>query len=187
MSVELANRNLESTVDWFMPVCPEAEARPAVTPPAQFSTAFRVEWCEETLVVTAERGYQQLGERELGNQVNRLLQLLDSHVSGVVIDLGRTNDCPTDRLLGPTAAFWNRLGKRAGRLALCGLCEHGRQTLERTRLDAVWQVCSTREEVIAQVNKESAERGSAETVCFVPTPARRWREWGRSILSAITN
>lgn len=189
MSVDLANRNLESTVDWFIPVCPEAEAdaRLTVRPPVQFSTAFRVEWCEETLVITAERGYQQLGDRELANQVNRLLQLLDASVSGVVIDLGRTNECPTDRLLGPTAALWNRLGKQPGRLALCGLCEHGRQILERTRLDSVWQVCATRDEALSQVNKEPATKECAETVTFVLPPARGWREWGRSVFSALTS
>lgn len=189
MSVELACRNLESTVDWSMPICPEAEADDGrqVVNAIQFSAAFRIEWREETLVIIADRGCQHLGERELGNQVNRLLQFLDASVSGVVVDLSQTNGCPTDRLLGPTAAFWSRLGKQQGRLALCGVCEHGRQVLSRTRLDSIWQVCTTREEALAYVTKETAQRRCAETVSLDQPAAGSWRDWGRNFLASLTS
>lgn len=149
-TVEFITHNNESTIDWFLPICHDSPGL-AEMEQTQFSWAFRIERFGETLIITPESGYQHMREKELSSQLNRLLGLLESGVSGVVVDLCRTDHCPTDRLLVPTAALWNRLGKQPGRLALCGLCRHSQKVLAQTRLNEVWDVFATRHEALAHV------------------------------------
>lgn len=112
------------------------------------NSIFELERRGSTLLVTPSSDFHNRSDEEFSAEVYRLLDAIGPEVFSVVVDLSRTVACTSDRLLGPLVVLWNRVRKQQGEMSVCGLCDHGREVLQRTKLESLWRICNTLEEAL---------------------------------------
>ena len=77
-------------------------------------------------------------------------QFKQSDLKNVVIDLEKSSWFGTS-MLQVMAAMWKHVRAGGGKLALCNVSETGREVLQVTRFDTLWDICSSREEALKAV------------------------------------
>jgi anti-sigma B factor antagonist len=113
---------------------------------------FELERGGEALVVTPVGALEELDYQAIEAAAAEVLALLrqDETIKSVVLDLHRMDYCGSTAL-GLFVTLRRRVESRGGRMALCGLSEHGREILEVARLGQLWPVFSTRQEALRAV------------------------------------
>jgi anti-anti-sigma factor len=83
-----------------------------------------------------------------------LLDLVDrAQPPVVVLDLSQT-DYFDSRFIETMVRAWNRIKRRDGRFAVCGLKPFCREVIQTTKLDTIWDVFATRDEAVAALEKD---------------------------------
>lgn len=107
----------------------------------------------------------------LGDGYDAIDETNVEEVNGFLLDLAQTADPPSlvidlSRITFFASSFiealfrvWNRLNRRGGRFALCGLTEYCAEVLRVARLDTLWDIFPDVEsavEVLADTGSETA-------------------------------
>jgi len=103
----------------------------------------------ETIIVTPNKYSQELDYPEIGP---------GAPARNVVVDFRRT-DYFGSIALGAFLRLWERVRRGNRRMAFCNVSGHEREMLRMASFDALWPVCSSREEALAAVTAEPPEAG----------------------------
>ncbi len=106
----------------------------------------------DALLVTPTGDSLRIEEREFGQEIDRLHQLLDSpEITGVVIDVSGSPYMGS-LILGSIITLCKRVTDRGGKAALCNASEGMRESLQIMRIDSIIPYLPTREEALAAVS-----------------------------------
>jgi anti-anti-sigma factor len=118
------------------------------------SDVFRIETEGDTLIVIALDSVSTLAGPDVRTELAEMLEKLrGAELKNVVVDLAAADYFGT-RMLEVMHVFWKHVHQSGGKLAVCNLSDVGRQVLEVSKLDAVWPVCSSRQEALQAVASE---------------------------------
>jgi anti-anti-sigma regulatory factor len=92
----------------------------------------------------ADYGRFQLDAAEVLNRLD------DPSITGVVLDLGTTDDFGSDALKF-FVQLRQKVRDRQGRMALCHASAHELEILRGTHLDRLWPICASRAEALLAV------------------------------------
>ncbi len=120
---------------------------------AVISKFFAIERDGDLLVMIPQKDMRELDYDDIEADASQVSELVDKgEVKYVVIDFHKT-DYFGSTAIGLFVKIWRRLREHDGELALCRLSKHQMDVLKATRLDSVWELCSSREEATVAVKK----------------------------------
>jgi anti-anti-sigma factor len=103
------------------------------------------------VVVVPERDLREFDFGEIEEEGAEILDLLESHAArSLVIDFHNT-DYYGSTALSFFVKLWKRVRLNGGRMAFCNVSPHEREILELTHLNTLWDLCSTQDEAVKQV------------------------------------
>jgi anti-anti-sigma factor len=112
---------------------------------------FEVARQGRTLILIPQTDLSELDYQEIEAGARHILRLLgNSTIRHVVLDFHKT-DYYGSTALGFFVKLLKRVRELGGRMALCGLSDHGREILKVTNLDSLWPICASREEALKTV------------------------------------
>jgi anti-sigma B factor antagonist len=110
------------------------------------SRCFPSETVDDILFIAPKEKVARLNGLDLANERTALSELLrTSQVRGVVFDLASL-EAFGSQMIGTLFLAWKEARERGAKMVLCHLSEVARQVLERSKLHALWPVCTSREE-----------------------------------------
>jgi anti-anti-sigma factor len=114
---------------------------------------FEIDRDGPTIIVTPVTDLRELNYRQIEEETDELLTLLDGAAGrNVVVDFGRTD------YFGSTALvcllrIGERVRRNGGRMALCNLSDHQAEILRVTRLNHSWLLRPSRAEAVRAVGR----------------------------------
>jgi anti-anti-sigma factor len=115
---------------------------------------FVVEKSGHTLIVTPLRDPDELTFDELEGDGKEMFELLmNGEAKHVVVDCSKIDRC-CSTALGFFVKLWKRVRDIDGRMAFCNMSTHMRCIVELTHLGQLWALCDTREQALAEVEKQ---------------------------------
>jgi anti-anti-sigma factor len=110
------------------------------------TNAFEIERDGETIIVTPQTNLRELDFLNIEDGARDILNLLKSApIKNVIMDFHKT-DYYGSTALGFFVKLWKRIRERNGKLIFCNLSEHELEVLQVTKLDALWSICTTKDE-----------------------------------------
>lgn len=107
-------------------------------------------------VLTLGPEYENLDDRLIDELQSSLMETVDRiEPPRLVVDLSHTKFFGSS-FLEVLFRVWNRVKKRDGRFALCGLTPYCAEVIGVTHLDRVWDVQETRQKAVDSVNASAA-------------------------------
>jgi anti-anti-sigma factor len=114
---------------------------------------FRVEPSGDTLVLSTVSNIDGLFEDHMQEECDALLnEVAQRQAKHAVIDLGSL-DYFGSLMLQLLVVVWKRLDAMGGKLVVCNVSSVGKQVLETTKLDSIWEILPSREEALAAVQR----------------------------------
>jgi anti-anti-sigma factor len=118
---------------------------------------FETEQIGDTLVLAPSRDLSELHLSRFEEETAAVIRLFESlPAKNIVLDFRKT-DYYGSTALGFFVKLWARLRKCDGQMAFCNVSENDMEILRLTKLDSLWPVCSSREEALAAVSKNSTD------------------------------
>lgn len=115
-------------------------------------TFFTVERCRTALIVTPRGDISTLQEQDV---LAELRDALDSVARdpqcSIIVDLENAPYFGSS-MLGALIKLWRSVAGGPGRMILCNISDAVLDILRVTRLDAVWEICPTRDEALASTD-----------------------------------
>jgi anti-anti-sigma factor len=113
------------------------------------SRSLATEVVDQILLVVPKEHVGRLTGLDLANERSAFLEeLRDSGVKGVVFDLAGVPAFGS-QMLGTLVLAWKQARHQGATMVLCNLSDTGRQVLERSRLDALWPISTSRDQALA--------------------------------------
>ena len=114
---------------------------------------FETEQQAETLILIPTSDMGELDHERINLGIKQVLDLLtDAAIKNLVLDFHKTSYYGSTAL-GFFVRLWKTICTRKGRMAFCNLSDHEKEILEITKLDGLWDICSTRAEALKAVSK----------------------------------
>jgi anti-anti-sigma factor len=98
-------------------------------------------------IVNADR----LGESDVQELGDRLLEVIHAAASNLLLDLGGATTLSSS-VLGKVLALYKTARARGGQLVLCGVSSRLRESLEALKLTRLFPACETREQGMAALS-----------------------------------
>ncbi len=116
------------------------------------SRLFRTEIRGDTLVVVALGNISSLAGNDADEAFDKMtLSLEGQELKNVVIDLGHAEYFGT-LMIELLHRLWRAVRDHAGRMAICNVSDLGREILNVSKLDHLWEICPSREEALGAID-----------------------------------
>jgi anti-anti-sigma factor len=125
-----------------------ATAEWEITAMALSTTLIQVERDADVLILVPRSSLSELTYEQFASAVDELFssEPLPQPLN-IVLDFAETEYFGSD-VLSVLLRIWKRVCAARGRMALCNISLHEQEILRLTRLDTLWQVCSSRNEAV---------------------------------------
>jgi anti-anti-sigma factor len=118
------------------------------------SRLFRTEIRGDTLVVVALGNISSLAGKDADEALDKMILLLEEQeLKNVVIDLGHAEYFGT-LMIELLHRVWRAVRNHAGRMAICNVSDLGREILDVSKLDHLWEICPSREGALGAVDHQ---------------------------------
>lgn len=115
---------------------------------------FRTERKGATLVLVPLVNVSSLAAEHVQRELNEILGLIERReVASCVIDFEEIEFFGSE-MLAVIQMIWKRSKNGGGRMAVCGICELGREVIHVAKFDLLWPIYDTREEALAAVGDQ---------------------------------
>lgn len=115
---------------------------------ATTTSMFDVSTHGRTVIVTPTVNLGSLDFEQIkDNGAHVLHALKHSDARNVIVDFGRINYFSSSAIAF-FGRIWATVSKRGGKMAVCNLCDEGKDLLRITKLDTLWSVCPSLEDAL---------------------------------------
>jgi anti-sigma B factor antagonist len=112
-------------------------------------TFFNIERRRTALIITPRGDISTLQEHDVLDELRRALDAVaDDPPASIIVDLDNAPYFGSS-MLGALIKLWRNVAAGPGRMILCNISEAELDILRVTRLDAVWEICPTRDDALA--------------------------------------
>lgn len=112
---------------------------------------LQIEMQGDTLILTPSADLRELDYPRIeAEMADALRRVKDGSATHVVFDFHKT-DYYGSTALAYFVKLWKAVRHRGGQFAFANISDHEREILRLTKLDALWHICSSREEALQAV------------------------------------